>query len=99
MIAELGLTGAAAVVLAACANTTKPGVVGVQRQQMMLVSADTVERMALVSYTRQNRDAQQAGKLVTKGPELERLKRMPRACSRRSAGFATTPPSGTGRCR
>jgi len=75
-ITRLTLTGATVLALAACASTTKPGVVGVQRQQMMLVSADTVERMALVSYTRQNRDAQQAGKLVTKGAELERLKRI-----------------------
>jgi len=75
-ITRLSLAGATVLALAACASTTKPGVVGVQRQQMMLVSADTVERMALVSYTRQNRDAQQAGKLVTKGAELERLKRI-----------------------
>lgn len=75
-ITRLTLAGATVLALAACASTTKPGVVGVQRQQMMLVSADTVERMALVSYTRQNRDAQQAGKLVTKGAELERLKRI-----------------------
>ncbi len=67
---------AAVAVLAACASTTKPGVVGVQRQQLMLVSADTVEKMALVNYTQQNRDAQVAGKLVTKGAEYDRLKRV-----------------------
>jgi uncharacterized lipoprotein YajG len=65
---------AAVSLLAACASTTKPGTVGVQRQQLMLVSAEKVEQMALVSYTRQNSDARSAGKLVTKGAEHERLK-------------------------
>lgn len=62
--------------LAACASTTKPGVVGVQRSQLMLVSAYQVEQMALVNYTQQNQKAQSEGKLVTKGPELDRLKRI-----------------------
>lgn len=73
----LQLAGAAAaIVLSACASTTKPGVVGVQRQQLLLVSADTVERMALVNYTQQNQKAKAAGRLVASGPELERLKRV-----------------------
>lgn len=66
----------AALMLAACASTTKPGVVGVQRQQLMLVSADTVERMALVSFAQQNKQAQAEGRLVTRGAEYERLKRI-----------------------
>lgn len=65
---------AAVSLLAACASTTKPGAVGVQRQQLMLVSAETVEQMALVNYSRQNSSARSAGKLVTNGAELERLK-------------------------
>jgi Zn-dependent protease with chaperone function len=73
---QILVTCAVALVLAACASTTKPGAVGVQRQQLMLVSAETVERMALVNYTQQNRDAQLAGRLVTKGPEYDRLKRI-----------------------
>ncbi len=76
LLTRTALVAATAAAIAGCATTTKPGVVGVQRQQLMLVSADTVERMALVSYARQNQDAQQAGRLVTKGPELERLKRI-----------------------
>jgi predicted Zn-dependent protease len=67
---------AAAAILSACASTTKPGAVGVQRQQLMLVSAEKVEQMALVNYTQQNRAAQQAGKLVTKGAEYDRVKRI-----------------------
>ncbi|QBI05021.1 M48 family peptidase [Pseudoduganella albidiflava] len=67
---------AAVSVLTACASTTKPGTVGVQRQQLMLVSAEKVEQMALVNYTQQNRDAQTKGKLVTKGAEYARLKKI-----------------------
>jgi Zn-dependent protease with chaperone function len=67
---------AAAALLAACASTTRPGAVGVQRQQLMLVSAAQVEQMALVNYTRQNSNAKSAGRLVTKGAELDRLKKI-----------------------
>lgn len=67
---------AAAILLSGCASTTKPGVVGVQRQQLLLVSADTVERMALVNYTQQNQRAKAAGRLVANGAELERIKRV-----------------------
>lgn len=74
---HLQLAGvAAAILLSACASTTKPGVVGVQRQQLLLVSADTVERMALVNYTQQNQKAKAAGRLIASGQELERLKRV-----------------------
>lgn len=69
-------TLAIALALGACASTTKPGVVGAQRQQLMLVSADTVEKMALVNYTQQNQQAKAAGRLVTGGAEYERLTRI-----------------------
>lgn len=71
-----GLAVAAALVLSACASTTKPGVVGAQRQQLMLVSAETVERMALVSYTQQNQQAKAAGRLLASGSEYERVNRI-----------------------
>ncbi|WP_338761779.1 M48 family metallopeptidase [Massilia sp. METH4] len=70
------MIAAAISVLAACASTTKPGVVGVQRQQLLLVSAEKVEQMALVNYTQQNREAQSKGRLVTKGADYERLKKI-----------------------
>ena len=43
----MSYTVAVALALTACASTTKPGAVGAQRQQLLLVSADTVEKMAL----------------------------------------------------
>lgn len=72
----LTYTAAVALALTACASTTKPGAVGAQRQQLLLVSADTVEKMALVSYTQQNQQAKTAGRLLTGGAEYDRLKRI-----------------------
>lgn len=64
--------------LLACASTTKPGTVGVTRQQFLMVPASTVEKMALVSYAQQNQKAREEGKLITSGPEYDRLDRIAR---------------------
>jgi len=64
------------VLLLACTSTTKPGVVGITRQQFLMVPAATVEKMALVSYAQQNQKAREDGKLVTSGAEYERLDRI-----------------------
>jgi predicted Zn-dependent protease len=65
-----------ACLLVACASTTKPGVVGVTRQQFLMVPATTVEKMALVSYAQQNQKAKEEGKLIASGAEYERLDRI-----------------------
>lgn len=67
---------AAATLLSGCASTTKPGAVGVTRQQVMLVSSATVERMALTSYAQQAQQAKAQDKLITSGPEYDRLLRI-----------------------
>ena len=64
------------VVLTGCASTTRPGEVGVERQQFMLVSAAEVERMAATSYSNQVSQARAQGKLITAGPEYERLRKI-----------------------
>ena len=69
-------TGMLACLLLACASSTKPGVVGVTRQQFLMVPAATVEKMALVSYAQQNQKAKDDGKLIASGPEYERLDRI-----------------------
>lgn len=74
-ICRLGIVALIAL-LAACSTTTKPGAVGVSRQQFLLVPAETVERMATLSYNQQAQEAKKAGKLVTSGEEYERLKRV-----------------------
>lgn len=62
--------------LAGCATTTRPGEVGVERSQFMLVSAAEVERMSATSYNIQASKARAAGKLISTGPEYERLKKI-----------------------
>lgn len=73
-------TGAAAALLAlaGCATSTKPGAVGITRSQLLTVPAEKVDALALTSYTAQNRKAEQAGRLVTEGPEYDRLSRIAR---------------------
>lgn len=59
--------------LTACGTTTRPGAIGITRQQLLIVPASTVERMALTHYADQQSKARSAGKLVESGPEYERL--------------------------
>lgn len=73
MIARI-LFVALALALAGCASTTRPGAIGVERQQLLIVPAATVERMALVHYADQYSKAKAAGRLLESGPEYDRLK-------------------------
>ena len=45
----LTYTAALALALSACASITKPSALGAQRQQLLVVSADAVEKIALAS--------------------------------------------------
>jgi predicted Zn-dependent protease len=60
--------------LSACANTTRPGTVGVNRSQFMMISSAEVDRLSAISYNEQNQKAKQKNVLVTSGPTYERLK-------------------------
>lgn len=60
--------------LSACANTTRPGVVGVNRSQFMMVSSAEVDRLSAVSYSEQNQKAKEKNVLITSGPAYIRLK-------------------------
>ncbi|MDP3621145.1 MAG: M48 family metallopeptidase [Polynucleobacter sp.] len=60
--------------LSACASTTRPGVVGVNRQQFMMASQVEVDRLSAISFNEQNKKAQEKKILITSGPQLERLK-------------------------
>ncbi len=64
----------ASCLLVACANTSRPGVVGVQRSQFMMISAAQIDRMSAISFEQQAKAAQKKKILVTNGPEYERLK-------------------------
>jgi predicted Zn-dependent protease len=59
--------------LSACTTTTRPGVVGVNRQQMMMASQSEVERLSAISFNEQNKKAQDKKILITSGPQYDRL--------------------------
>ncbi|MBU3590123.1 M48 family metallopeptidase [Polynucleobacter sp. 80A-SIGWE] len=60
--------------LSACANTTRPGAVGVNRSQFMMASSEDVNRLSAASYSEQNQKAKEKNILVTSGPTYDRLK-------------------------
>ncbi len=60
--------------LTSCANTTRPGAVGVNRSQFMMISSAEVDRLSAISYNEQNQKAKQTNILVTSGPTYDRLK-------------------------
>ena len=60
--------------LVACANTSRPGVVGVERSQFMMISAAQIERISASSFEQQAKAAQKKNVLITSGPQYERLK-------------------------
>lgn len=79
MQAKFGFAVLVAAALSGCATSTKPGAVGVTRSQMMLVSAEEVDTMALASFSNQNQKAKSEGRLVTKGAEYNRVARIAKA--------------------
>jgi predicted Zn-dependent protease len=65
---------ALAALLPACANTTRPGAVGINRSQLMMASSEEVNRISAASYNEQNQKAKDKNILVTSGPTYDRLK-------------------------
>ena len=65
---------AVSTLLSACANTTRPGAVGVNRSQFMMASSEDVNRLSAASYSEQNQKAKEKNILVTSGPTYDRLK-------------------------
>ncbi len=62
--------------LSACANSTRPGAVGINRSQFMMASSSEVDRLSAISYNEQNQKAKEKNLLVTSGPIYDRLKRI-----------------------
>lgn len=60
--------------LAACASTTGGGAIGVKRKQLLLVSTEQVDAMALESYRGELGEASKAGRLNTDKATLERIR-------------------------
>lgn len=65
---------ASACLLVACANTSRPGVVGVQRSQFMMISAAQIDRISATSFEQQARNAQKKNILISSGPQYDRLR-------------------------
>ncbi len=63
-------------ILAGCATTTRPGVVGVVRSQFMIVSAATVDHLAAIQYLDEANKARAQGVLVSQGSDYQRLQRI-----------------------
>ena len=63
-----------ACLLVACTSTSRPGVVGVERTQFMMISAAQIERISASSFEQQAKAAQKKNILITSGPQYERLK-------------------------
>lgn len=66
---------AVALGLAACATSTTGSVTtrGAARSQLLLVAPDTVMQQSLKYYDQQNQEARGQGKLITSGPEYQRV--------------------------
>lgn len=62
--------------LSGCASTTSTGAVGVDRQQLLLVSNEQVLQMSAASYNKNIAEARKAGVLDTDAAKLARLKRI-----------------------
>ena len=60
--------------LVACTSTSRPGVVGVERSQFMMISSAQIERISASSFEQQAKAAQKKNVLITSGPQYERLK-------------------------
>jgi predicted Zn-dependent protease len=73
---KLILLAAASLLLAACQSveTTRPGAVGVERKQNMLVSSETVNRSAADAYRKTIAEAQQKGMLNRDPAMLARVR-------------------------
>ncbi len=81
---------AVTLLVAGCATTTQPGAVGIKRQQLMLVSAGFVEKIARDQYLQQNSEARKKGKLVERGPQLERLNQISKRLIAHTGVFRNT---------
>jgi predicted Zn-dependent protease len=69
----IALCIASITLFSACTTTTRPGVVGVNRQQLMMASQSEVERLSAISFNEQNKKAQDKKILITSGPQYDRL--------------------------
>jgi Zn-dependent protease with chaperone function len=83
-----------ALVLAGCqtVRTTQPGVVGVEREQMMLVSSASINRSAEQAYSRVLSEAQRKGQLNRDAVQLERVRAIAHRLIPQTGAFRSDAP-------
>ena len=74
IVQVLSLCIASTIFLASCAQTSRPGSVGVERKQFMMISAAEVDQLSAIAYADQAQKAKQKNILITSGPQYDRLK-------------------------
>jgi predicted Zn-dependent protease len=86
---------AAVCVLAACqtVQTTKPGVVGVERTQQMMVSSAEINASAEKAYQQQVGGAAQKGQVNRDPAQVERVRRIAQRLIPQTAAFRADAPS------
>ena len=72
-VLHIALSLLALCLLETCASSTNPGAIGVNRKQLLLVSAESLEQSAAAGFAELNKKAQQAGALV-QGAEANNLR-------------------------
>ena len=82
-----------AIVLGGCASTTKPGTVGVDRQQMLLVSSADVDQAAALSYRKITADASRKGLLNQNPQQVARVREIARRLIAQTGTFRSDAPS------
>jgi predicted Zn-dependent protease len=83
-----------ALALAACqtVRTTQPGVVGVDREQSMLVSSASINRSAEQAYAKVLAEAQRKGQLNRDAAQLERVRSIARRLIPHTGAFRSDAP-------
>ena len=61
MLHRIAIISVAAFLASGCASTTKPGAIGVERSQLLLVSSDVINQKAAASYANTSSKARSAG--------------------------------------
>lgn len=82
----------ACALLAACATTTSPGRVGVDRSQLMLVSAKDMDKSAEQAYRSTLTDAKGKGALLSSGTEVDRVRNIAKRLIPVTAVFRADAP-------
>jgi len=91
---DLALLGALAgsLVVAGCASTTKPGAVGVERQQALFVSSAQIDQAAAQSYRKITAEASRKGQLNRNPQEVARVREVARRLIAQTGVFRPDAP-------